>query len=81
MIMITTTNKYTVALMVVNPNVLNFDLSLRPILISLFQPFVAVSDKSGRDHMAVELASPIAQTTLSSVKFHLSKGRMTASVL
>ena len=43
-----------------------------------FQLFVAGSDKSGRDHMAGELAYSIAQITLSSVKLHVSKGRLTA---
>jgi hypothetical protein len=77
----TTTNEYTVASTFVNPNVLNFDLSLIPILIPLFQLFVAGSQKSGRDHMASELAFLIAQITLSSVKLHLSKGRLTALML
>jgi len=67
MIMITTTNEYIVASMFVNPNVLSFNLSLWAILIPLLQLFVAGSDKSGRDHIAGELASPIAQITLSSV--------------
>lgn len=67
-----TTNEYTVVSMFVNPNILNFDLSLCPILIPPFQPFVAGCDKSGTDHMAGELASPTAQITLSSIKLHLS---------
>jgi hypothetical protein len=74
-------NEYTVASMFVNPSVLNFDLSLWPTLIPLLQLFVAGSDKSGRDHMFGELAYPIAQITISSVKLHLSKGRLTALML
>ena len=65
MIMIATTYECTVASMFVNSNVLNCDLSLWPILIPLFQLFVAGSDKSGRDHIAGELAYPTAQITLS----------------
>jgi hypothetical protein len=63
--MIITTDECTAASMFVNYNVLNFDLSLWPILIQLFQLFVAGSDKSGRDHMVGELAYPTAQITLS----------------
>ena len=42
---------------------------------------MAGSDKYGRDHTAGELAYLIAHITLSSVKLHLSKGRLTALML
>ena len=51
--------------------------------MQLFQPFMSGSNKSGRDHVVGESASPppnstvIVQITLSAVKFHPSLVRMT----